>query len=157
MWFLKYSISRRISITVIALAAILIALWIAELFSLVSVQAEASRQALTHSAQTTMNAVEAQIERYATAGRVLALSPALLRDDIATFEAEAARATTALGDAWVLLARPEGEQIFNARNAPFSFPMWAGPRRRCKRNGVPFRPEQRRSPMLGSACCLGNT
>jgi two-component sensor histidine kinase len=114
---LRFSISKRISGLVIALAAVLVGLWGATLVSLVYVQANALRQSLTHAAQTAMTSVDEQIGNYATLGRVLMTSPALARDDIAAFEAEAKRATAAVGDAWVVLASPAGDQIFSTRTA----------------------------------------
>jgi len=100
---------------VVILAAVLSVLWGATLLWLSHVAAQGRQQALMHSARTIMSAAEAQIEHFITAGRVLAESPALLNDDIPAFEAQARRSVAALGDAWIILGRPDGEQLFNTR------------------------------------------
>src|SRR5579871_3211822 len=112
---LRITIARRILLYVSLLASFLVALWVATMLYLILIESNQRQQALTHSAQTIKEGTEAEIERYATAGRILAVSPSLARDDIAEFENEALQATKALGDAWVLLALPAGQQLFNTR------------------------------------------
>jgi two-component sensor histidine kinase len=114
----RISVSRRITWVVVALAAVLTVLWGATLGWLFQVASEGRQQALMHSARTIMSAAEAQLDQFITAGRVLVASPALERDDVATFEAQARRAASTLGEAWIVLATPNSEQIFNTRLPP---------------------------------------
>ena len=108
-----YQIAQRVRFAIVAVGAIFTALWIAMLIWLFQVETQSSRQALVYSAQTIMSAVDAQIERYAAIGRVLA--PAFTSDnpDLATFEQQARRSAAGLTDSWLVLANADGQQLFN--------------------------------------------
>jgi two-component sensor histidine kinase len=108
-----YQIAQRVRFAIVAVGAIFTALWIAMLVWLFQVETESSRQALVYSAQTIMSAMDAQIERYAAIGRVLAVAFTSDNPHIATLEQQARRSAAGLTDSWLLLANADGQQLFN--------------------------------------------
>jgi two-component sensor histidine kinase len=108
-----YQIAQRVRFAIVAVGAIFTALWIAMLVWLFQVETQSSRQALVYSAQTIMSAVDAQIERYAAIGRVLAVALTSDNPDIAALERQVRRTAVGLTDSWLLLADVNGQQLFN--------------------------------------------
>ena len=107
------SISAQVGLAVSLLTAILTAVLAAMVYLQFQNELEARRAALSHATETLILAVESQVERYAVVGRLLARSPALKTNDIHEFESEARRAALDQPGAWILLADPDGKQIFN--------------------------------------------
>jgi two-component sensor histidine kinase len=108
-----YQIAQRVRFAIVAVGAISTALWIAMLIWLFQVETQSSRQALVYSAQTIMSAVDAQIERYAAIGRVLATVFTSDNPNLATLEQQARRSAAGLTDSWLILANADGQLLFN--------------------------------------------
>ena len=115
MTLVRLSIAKRMNLLICVLGAILLLLWIGFVTWMFRTEAEARREALSHAAGTLMSAVDAQVEQYAVLGRILAASPALARDDLRAFDAEARRTNAAAQDTWILLATIDGQQVLNTR------------------------------------------
>jgi two-component sensor histidine kinase len=108
-----YQIAQRVRFAIVAVGAIFTALWIAMLVWLFQVETQNSRQALVYSAQTIVTAVDAQIERYAAVGRVLAVAFTSTDPDVASLERQARRIALGLTDSWLLFSDADGQQLFN--------------------------------------------
>ena len=74
---------------------------------------ETRREAILFSTRTLMNAVDTILSKQIAVAQMLATSPALEADDLATFRQEAARAMSGLSGGWIVLADETGQQLIN--------------------------------------------
>jgi two-component sensor histidine kinase len=74
---------------------------------------ETRREAILFSTRTLMNAIDAILSKQIAVAQLLATSPALAADDLASFRQEAARAMPGLSGGWVVLADETGQQLVN--------------------------------------------
>ncbi len=109
----RWSVRSRIVALVVALAVPLNLLVIGAIWQLAGTANEMQRTGLLYTARTVASAVDVHISKFIGLAQSLANSPALLQDDLTTFEAEALRAFPQTGDAWLLVANLEGRQLFN--------------------------------------------
>ena len=120
----RWTVRTRIIALVIALAVPLNLLVIGAIWQLAGSASETQRIGLLYTARTVASAVDVHISKFIILAQSLANSPALLEDDLATFKAEALRAFPQGGDAWLLVANLEGQQLFNtAMTAGQSLPQ----------------------------------
>ncbi len=111
--FDRWSIGARLALIVVALALPLNLLGVSVVERVVNAANEAQRASLLYAARSLAAGLDAQFDKYIALGEVLAASPALREDNLDAFEAEARRAFTNTGEAWVLVAAPDGQQILN--------------------------------------------
>ena len=74
---------------------------------------ETRREAILFSTRTLMNAIDAILSKQIAVAKLLATSPALAADDLASFRQEATRAMPGLSGGWVVLADEAGQQLVN--------------------------------------------
>lgn len=74
---------------------------------------EAQSGNLLYSARSIAAAVNADIDTYLALARAFSRSPALLADDLDSFETEVHRAMPSQTDAWVVVADPDGKVLLN--------------------------------------------
>jgi two-component sensor histidine kinase len=74
---------------------------------------ETQREAILFSARTLMNAVDTILSKQIAVAQMLATSPALEADDLATFRQEATRAMSGLSGGWIVVADETGQQLLN--------------------------------------------
>ena len=74
---------------------------------------ETRREAILFSTRTLMNAVDTILSKQIAVAQMLATSPALQNDDLATFRKEAERAAHGLSDGWIVLSDQDGQQLVN--------------------------------------------
>lgn len=79
---------------------------------------DTQRQSLDYAARSISGALDAHLARHIALGRFLAMSPALLADDLTAFRQEAERAFPDIAETWVVVADKEGRQILNLRAPP---------------------------------------
>ncbi len=79
---------------------------------------DTQRQSLDYAARSISGALDAHFARHIALGRFLAMSPALLADDLTAFRQEAERAFPDVSETWVVVADKEGRQILNLRSPP---------------------------------------
>jgi two-component sensor histidine kinase len=65
-----------------------------------------------------MNAVDAILSKQIAVAQMLATSPALETDDLATFRQETERASMGLSGGWIVLSDETGQQLLNLRQRP---------------------------------------
>ena len=107
------SISTRLILLVLGLALPLNLVIVGVIWDLFSRADEVQRTSLLYAARSIAAGVDADLGKYVALGEALARSPALLDDNLDAFEAEARRAFPAEGDAWVLVADMNGQQLVN--------------------------------------------
>ena len=88
------------------------------IWGLVSKANEAQRTSLLYAARSIAAGIDAELGKYVALGEALSRSPALLDDNLSAFEAEARRTFPADGNAWVLIADLNGQQLINTRAQP---------------------------------------
>ena len=71
------------------------------------------RNALLYTARTVAAGVDAEADTSIALAHALAISPAILSEDIAVFDADARRVAAQFPDAWVLVSDLDGQQIVN--------------------------------------------
>jgi two-component sensor histidine kinase len=76
---------------------------------------ETRREAILFSTRTLMNAVDTILSKQIAVAQMLATSPALEADDLATFRREAERAAPGLTSGWLVLSDESGQQLINLR------------------------------------------
>jgi two-component sensor histidine kinase len=76
---------------------------------------ETRREAILFSTRTLMNAVDAILSKQIAVAQLLATSPALQADDLATFRQEADRVSSGLSGGWIVLSDESGQQLLNLR------------------------------------------
>jgi PAS domain S-box-containing protein len=111
--FKNWTIAARLIAIVIALALPLNLVVIAVIWNLDSAADEAQRASLIYSARSVAAAVDAELGKYVALAQALAGSPALLDDNLDTFDAEARRAFAAIKDASFLVTDVHGQQLIN--------------------------------------------
>jgi signal transduction histidine kinase/ActR/RegA family two-component response regulator len=116
--FNHLSISARLILLVLALALPLNLIIVGVIWDLVQRANEVQRTSLLYAARSIAAGVDAELGKYVALGEALSRSPALLRDSLEEFEAEARRAFPAGEDAWVLIADVHGQQLINTRAQP---------------------------------------
>ncbi|HLN09604.1 MAG TPA: PDC sensor domain-containing protein, partial [Xanthobacteraceae bacterium] len=122
------SIRGRMIVVVLAVAIPMVLLSAVMVGRLAESERQSRRDALIYSAQSIATSVDAQIERFRSIAMVLALSPSLLNDDLATFRREAEQMRPTLSGAWLIVADPAGQQLINL-HLPADAPL---PRRAAK-------------------------
>ena len=123
--FNRLSISARLILLVLGLALPLNLIIVGVIWDLVQRANEVQRTSLLYAARSIAAGVDAELGKYVALAEALSRSPALLDDNLDAFEAEARRAFPAGGDAWVLVADVDGQQLVNT----FAQPGQALPRR----------------------------
>ena len=109
----NWSIRARLVMLVLVLSVPLNLLIIGAIWQLANSGHQSMRSGLLYTARTIAGAVDLHVGKQVGLAQSLANSPALLGDDLATFAKEALRAFPPSGDAWLLVANPEGQQLFN--------------------------------------------
>ena len=116
-FFSRLSIGARVAAITLTLAVPLNLVIAASVWHLSTTANETQRTSLLYTARSVAAAVDAKLGEYMALAQTLARSPTLLEDDLNSFEAEARRAFTT-SDAWILVADPEGKQLFNMARRP---------------------------------------
>jgi PAS domain S-box-containing protein len=117
--FQRWTLRTRLAALVLALAVPLNLLVVGAILQLARSADEAQRRGLLYTARAIAGSVDVLISKNISLGQALANSPALLRDNLPAFRAEALRAfSPATSDAWLLVADLEGRQIFNTAQRP---------------------------------------
>ena len=116
--FNRLSISARLILLVLGLALPLNLVIVGVIWDLVQRANEVQRTSLLYAARSIAAGVDAELGKYVALAEALSRSPALLDDNLDAFEAEARRAFPAGGDAWVLIADVNGQQLINTRAQP---------------------------------------
>jgi hypothetical protein len=112
--FQRWTLRTRLAVLVLALAVPLNLLILGAILQLARSADEAQRRTLLYTARAIAGSVDVLVSKNISLGQALANSPALLRDDLPAFRAEALRAfPPATSDARLLVADLEGRQIFN--------------------------------------------
>jgi two-component sensor histidine kinase len=107
------SIRGRMIVVVLAVAIPMVLLSAVMVGRLAESERQSRRDALIYSARSIATSVDAQIERFRSIAMVLALSPSLRNDDLATFRREAEQMRPTLSGAWLIVADPAGQQLIN--------------------------------------------
>ena len=118
LFFRHLSISARLILLVLALALPLNLIIVGVIWDLVQRANEVQRTSLLYAARSIAAGVDAELGKYVALAEALSRSPALLDDNLDAFEAEARRAFPAGGDAWVLIADVDGQQLINTGAQP---------------------------------------
>ena len=116
--FNRLSISARLILLVLGLALPLNLVIVGVIWDLVQRANEVQRTSLLYAARSIAAGVDAELGKYMALAEALSRSPALLDDNLDAFEAEARRAFPAGGDAWVLVADVNGQQLINTLAQP---------------------------------------
>jgi two-component sensor histidine kinase len=83
------------------------------MWQLANNERETRREAILFSTRTLMNAVDTVLSKQIAVAQMLATSPALQGDDLATFREEARRSMSGLSGGWIVLADETGQQLIN--------------------------------------------
>ena len=97
----------------LAVALPLVLLTSGIVWQLANQERETRREAILFSTRTLMNTVDTILSKQIAVAQMLATSPALEADDLATFRQEAIRAMSGLSGGWVELADESGQQLLN--------------------------------------------
>ena len=116
--FNHLSISGRLILLVLGLALPLNLVIVGVIWDLVQRANEVQRTSLLYAARSIAAGVDAELGKYAALAEALSRSPTLLDDNLDAFEVEARRAFPPGGDAWVLVANLDGQQLINTRAQP---------------------------------------
>jgi PAS domain S-box-containing protein len=116
--FSGWTVATRITVVVLTLALPLILAIFAVIWQMSRGANEVQRTNLLYTARSVAAAVDAKLEQYIALTEALALSPAVLEDNLDVFEAEARRAFASSLDTSVLLADLEGRQLISTRRDP---------------------------------------
>jgi len=111
--FSRLGISKRLILLLLALALPLNLVIVGVIWDLVSRANELQRTGLMVAARSIAAGVDSELGTYVALAEALSRSPALLDDNLDAFEAEARRAFPPGGDAWVLVADRDGQQLLN--------------------------------------------
>ncbi len=109
--FSRWTLAARLTAIVLALAVPLNLVILVSVWRLAEAENQAQRSNLQDMARSIAAAVDAELREYIVLGQALSRSPALLDDDFAAFEAEAARAFASIPHAWIMVADPEGREL----------------------------------------------
>jgi PAS domain S-box-containing protein len=116
--FSHWTIPARIAALALTLAVPLNLVVVAVVWHLAQAESEAQRTSLLYTARSIAAAVDAKLGQYTALAQGLARSPALLEENIGTFEAEAGRVFASIPDAWVIVADVKGQQLTNSARGP---------------------------------------
>ncbi len=119
---IRTSYFARIVLKLAIVAVPLIAFSLILLDELAALQRRSIVEALHQNARAVSAAVDAQVEKYIMAARVLASSPAVLSRDFERLRPEIDTLLPSLDGAWIIIGDPSGRQVFNAR-APAGLPL----------------------------------
>src|SRR6476659_4057192 len=109
----RWRVGHRLIALVVAIALPLNLLIVAVIVSLASSSIELQRTSLLYTARLMASGIDAQLANYIAIAADLQKSPALLADDVGTFESEARQALTGVPDAWIALSDVSGQQLLN--------------------------------------------
>jgi signal transduction histidine kinase len=107
------SIPRRLGLLVLALALPLNLVILGAIWGLTDQADKAQRASLLYTARSLAAAVDAELGKYVAQAESLARSPALLDENLDSFEAEARREFGPGASVWVLVADLDGQQLLN--------------------------------------------
>jgi len=113
-----WSIRHRLMLLALAVALPFVLLTGGIVWQLANNERETRREAILFSTRTLMNAVDTILSKQIAVAQMLATSPALQADDLATFRQEASRAMLGLSGGWIVLADESGQQLLNLNLAP---------------------------------------
>src|SRR3954468_4379855 len=108
-----WSIRHRLMLLALAVALPFVLLTGGIVWQLANNERETRREAILFSTRTLMNAVDTILSKQIAVAQMLATSPALQADDLATFRQEASRAMLGLSGGWIVLADESGQQLLN--------------------------------------------
>lgn len=117
----RFRIAQRMMVAVVISGAMFTLLWVSMLFWLFNLEVEIRKQSLVHAAEAIMNAADSEVARR-SAVSTMAASYTAEPTSLALLEKQAIAAAQTVGDAWLLLARENGQQVFNTR-APIDAPL----------------------------------
>ncbi len=116
--FNRWSISSRLILLVVALAAPMNLIALGIVWRLVSEAGATQRTNLLYTARAIATGVDAELGKYTAFAEALARAPSLLEPDLHAFEAEAARLFPTHSVAWVVVSDLEGVQLLNTARRP---------------------------------------
>lgn len=119
---IRFRIAQRMMLAVVISGAMLTLLWVSRLFWFFNLEVESRKQSLIHAAEAIMNAADSEVARHSTAVSTMAASYTAEPTSLALLEKQAIAAAQTMGDAWLLLARQNGQQVFNTRT-PIDAPL----------------------------------
>jgi PAS domain S-box-containing protein len=114
----RLTITGIVVLIIVALTLPLIAVMLLALHSVSEANQSAQRNNLTYIARTIAVGVDAEIDTYRALASALAVSDALLSDDLTKFDTLARRATANYPTAWVVVTDLDGQQLVNTSVAP---------------------------------------
>jgi signal transduction histidine kinase len=120
--FRHLTIPSRLAVLVLALALPLNLVIGGVIWALVERANDAQRISLLYAARSIAAGVDAEFSKFIALAESLARSPALLDDNLETFEDEARREFPVGASAWVLVADVNGQQLMNTLAAPGPLP-----------------------------------
>ena len=122
-----WSIRHRLIVLVLFATVPMLVLSVAVVQKLAQSERVARRQAITYSARSIQTAVDSQLEKLIAIGRTLSVSPSLGKGELAAFRREAEQAVQDLKGVWILVADPNGQQVFNVVVPPDETPPRRSP------------------------------
>lgn len=122
-----WSIRHRLIVLVLFATVPMLVLSVAVVQKLAQSERVARRQAITFSARSIQTAVDSQLEKLIAIGRTLSVSPSLGKGELAAFRREAEQAVQDLKGVWILVADPNGQQVFNVVVPPNETPPRRSP------------------------------
>jgi PAS domain S-box-containing protein len=114
----RRSITGIVVTIIAALTVPLIGVMLLALYSVSEANQTTQRNNLTYTARAIAVGVDAETDTYRALANALAVSDALLSDDLAKFDALARRATASYPNAWVVVTNLDGQQLVNTGVAP---------------------------------------
>jgi two-component sensor histidine kinase len=93
------------------------------IWQLAANERENRREAIFYASRTLMNAVDGLLRKHIAVAELLASSPALQSDDLATFRLEAERAMTGLSGAWIVVSDADGNVLINLMRTTANLPV----------------------------------
>ena len=152
-----WSIRHRLMLLALAVALPFVLLTGGIVWQLANNERETRREAILFSTRTLMNAVDTILSKQIAVAQMLATSPALQADDLATFRQEAERAMAGPVrrlDRAERRERPAAHQPAATRGRAIAAPAADRPRS-C--SAAPSKPAKSRSPMSSTEPCLHST
>jgi two-component sensor histidine kinase len=122
-----WSIRHRLVLVAAGVALPLVLLSAGIIWQLAANERTNRRDAIVYATRTLMNAVDGLLRKQIAVAEILASSPALQSDDLATFRMEAERAMQGLSGAWVVVSDADGNVLLNLIQDPATTPQQRGP------------------------------
>jgi PAS domain S-box-containing protein len=116
--FSRLTIAARIIAIVLTFAVPLNLVIFAVIWHVSEAAIETQRASLLYTARSVAAAADAKLGEYMALAQALARSPALLEENLDSFEAEARRIFASAPDAWVVVADLAGQQLINTASQP---------------------------------------